>query len=76
VLTKFEFQVEEKFRKSRLDYFLTNKLTNISKIYLRELFKEGKCQINGFEANSGILLKLNLNIQTKDALNQNTFRLK
>jgi 23S rRNA pseudouridine1911/1915/1917 synthase len=59
VLTKFEFQVEEKFRKSRLDYFLTNKLTNISKIYLRELFKEGKCQINGFDANSGILLKTN-----------------
>ncbi len=59
MLTKFEFQVEEKFRKSRLDYFLTNKLTNISKIYLRELFKEGKCQINGFDANSGILLKTN-----------------
>lgn len=59
MLTRFEFQVEEEFRKKRLDFFLTQKLTNISKIYLRELLRDGNCQINGYHANSGILLRTN-----------------
>ncbi len=58
MLTKFEYQVESEFRNTRLDYFLSNKLTNISKIYLRELFKAGKCQLNGYAANSGNKLQI------------------
>lgn len=58
-MTKFEFQVSIKDYKKRLDEFLFGKLHKISKKYLRELIKTGKCEVNGEWKNRGYLVKTN-----------------
>ncbi len=58
-MKKFEFQIEEKFHRRRLDEFLFDKFNSLSKMYLRDVLKAEKCEINGYTANSGKILKTN-----------------
>ena len=58
-MTKFEFQVSTEDYKKRLDELLFDKLRKISKKYLRELIKTGKCEVNGEWKNRGYLVKIN-----------------
>jgi 23S rRNA pseudouridine1911/1915/1917 synthase len=58
-MTKFEFQVEENFAKTRLEDYLCEKFPNLSKMYLRERVKEEKCEVNGVAENRGFRLKQN-----------------
>lgn len=59
MLKKFEFQIKAKFHRRRLDEFLFNEFDSLSKMYLRDILKAEKCEVNGFTANSGIVLKTN-----------------
>jgi 23S rRNA pseudouridine1911/1915/1917 synthase len=56
-MTRFEFQVEENFAKARLEDYLCEKFPNLSKMYLRELVKTGKCELNGVAENRGHRLR-------------------
>jgi 23S rRNA pseudouridine1911/1915/1917 synthase len=58
-MTKFEFQVEESFAKTRLEDFLCEKFPNLSKMYLRELVRDEKCEVNGVLENRGYRLRRN-----------------
>lgn len=53
------FQVEENARKLRLEDFLLGKLQGFSKMYLRDLIKGEKCQVNGGFENRGYRLRAN-----------------
>jgi 23S rRNA pseudouridine1911/1915/1917 synthase len=59
VQKKFEFQIEETFHRRRLDEFLFNKFGSLSKMYLRDVIKADKCEVNGYTVNSGKILKKN-----------------
>lgn len=59
MIKKFEFCIEEVFHRRRLDEFLFNKFDSLSKMYLRDVLKAEKCEINGYTANSGKILKRN-----------------
>ncbi len=56
---KIYFQVEQQFHRQRLDDFLFDKFHSLSKMYLRNVIKAGKCEVNGFSINSGTILKAN-----------------
>ena len=58
-MTRLEFQVSAADRKKRLDEFLFAKIPLVSKLYLREVIKTGKCEVNGEWQNRGYLLKEN-----------------
>lgn len=58
-MTRFEFQVEETARKTRLEDYLCEKFPNLSKMYLRERVKEEKCEVNGIAENRGFRLRKN-----------------
>ncbi len=58
-MTRLTFQVEPGSNKSRLDDFLFEQLHGLSKMYLRELIKTEKCEVNGEYENSGYRLRTN-----------------
>jgi 23S rRNA pseudouridine1911/1915/1917 synthase len=58
-MEKFEFQVLEKEHKTRLEDFLLAKFPEISKIYLREIVRDEKCEVNGRWENRGFILRVN-----------------
>lgn len=58
-MTRFEFQVRAEDAKKRLDEFLFAKIPKVSKIYLREIIKQGKCEVNGEWQNRGCVLRKN-----------------
>ena len=58
-MTRFEFQVEENAHKMRLEDYLCDKFPNLSKMYLREIVKEEKCEVNGIQENRGHKLRKN-----------------
>ena len=58
-MTRFELQVAAEDAKKRLDEFLFAKIPKVSKIYLREVIKEGKCEVNGEWQNRGYILRAN-----------------
>jgi 23S rRNA pseudouridine1911/1915/1917 synthase len=58
-MTKFEFKIDGNAHKKRLDDFLFEKFSSLSKTYLREVLKNENCQVNGYVANAGITLKQN-----------------
>ncbi|HSK71905.1 MAG TPA: RluA family pseudouridine synthase [Pyrinomonadaceae bacterium] len=58
-MTRFELQVAAEDAKKRLDEFLFAKIPKVSKIYLREVIKEGKCEVNGEWQNRGYILRKN-----------------
>jgi 23S rRNA pseudouridine1911/1915/1917 synthase len=59
VLRRFEFQVGEAFHRTRLDQFLFKAFPSLSKMYLREIVREGGCEVNGYVVNSGWILRSN-----------------
>ncbi len=56
---KFEIQVKPKDHKKRLDDFLFAEFPHQSRLYLRELVRDEKCEINGRLENRGYLLQIN-----------------
>lgn len=58
-MARYEFQVGRQFHRRRLDEFLFNSFTSMSKAYLRSVLKSGRCEVNGAEANAGILVREN-----------------
>ena len=54
---RFEFQVKAKDFKKRLDEFLFDEFPHLSRLYLRELVRDEKCEVNGRWENRGYLLK-------------------
>ncbi len=67
---RFEFQVDQRFHKKRLDEFLFNEFRALSKAYLRRVVKEENCEVNGFVANTGIVLKTNDFVEIEVDINQ------
>lgn len=59
MVKKFEFQIEQDFHKTRLDDFLFATFPSLSKMYLRDLLKSEKCEVNGYTGNAGMVLKTN-----------------
>ena len=57
MLKKLTFQVEESSQNSRLDEFIFNKITPLSRMYLRYLIIDEKCLVNGIPQNTGVKLK-------------------
>jgi 23S rRNA pseudouridine1911/1915/1917 synthase len=55
----FRREVAQAEHKLRLDDFLFANVTSLSKMYLRDLLKEGKCEVNGTTASSGQKLRAN-----------------
>jgi 23S rRNA pseudouridine1911/1915/1917 synthase len=58
-MTRFEFQVEETGARTRLEDFLCEKFPNLSKMYLREVVRDEKCEVNGIAENRGRRLRKN-----------------
>lgn len=56
-MARHEFQVGTAFHRRRLDEFLFNEFTSLSKAYLRSVMKEGGCEVNGVAANAGQILR-------------------
>jgi len=59
VSEKFEFQITTKDYKKRLDEFLCAEFPHLSRMYLRELVRDEKCEVNGRWENRGYLLNTN-----------------
>lgn len=57
MLERFEFQILPKDHKKRLDDFLFNAFPHLSRMYLRELVRDEKCEVNGRFENRGYVLK-------------------
>lgn len=56
---RFEFQIGQSEAKKRLDEFLFGRFFHLSKMYLREALKNGKCEVNGTFENLGYRLRAN-----------------
>ena len=60
------FEVEEIFHNFRLEEFLFIKFPTLSKMYLREIIKEGNCKVGdlikdrGFKLRTGNLIEIEL----------------
>ncbi len=59
MIKRYEFQIDEKFHRKRLDEFLFNEFESLSKAYIRRVVKEKNCEVNGYVADRGIRLKAN-----------------
>src|SRR5688572_7751887 len=58
-ITKLTFEVDAASNKQKLGDYLFDNLAEMSKMYLRELIKTGKCEVNGGLENSGYRLRPN-----------------
>ncbi|MGI9054307.1 MAG: hypothetical protein ACR2F2_00755, partial [Pyrinomonadaceae bacterium] len=56
---RYEFQIDEANAKKRLGEFLFGRFFHLSKMYLREALKNGKCEVNGTLENLGYKLRKN-----------------
>jgi 23S rRNA pseudouridine1911/1915/1917 synthase len=56
-ITKLTFEIEAAAHKQKLGEYLFDNLRDLSKMYLRELIKTGKCEVNGNLVNSGYRLR-------------------
>ena len=56
-IKRLHFEVEAEANKQKLGDYLFDNLNGLSKMYLRELIKTGKCEVNGEHENSGYLLR-------------------
>ena len=54
---RYEFQIDERDAKKRLDEFLFGRFFHLSKMYLRETLRNGKCEVNGTLENFGYKLR-------------------
>ncbi|MEP6850302.1 MAG: RluA family pseudouridine synthase [Acidobacteriota bacterium] len=50
-------EVDDRYNKMRLDDFLFEKIPTLSRMYLRELIKTERCEVNGAHENAGRKLK-------------------
>ncbi len=66
------FEVEDSFHKSRLDDYLFNQIPHLSRMYLRYLIAEGKCEVNGELQNTGYRLSKNDFIEIEANLSPET----
>lgn len=57
MLKKFQFNIEETIYKNRLDKFLFDEITSLSRMYLKHLILEGNCTVNGKVENAGYHLE-------------------
>ncbi len=57
MLTKLQYHIEKTIYKNRLDQFLFDEITNLSRMYLKYLIVAGNCTVNGEVKNSGYHLK-------------------
>ncbi len=57
MMTKLTFEIDAAANKQKLGDYLFDNLRALSKMYLRELIKTGKCEVNGDLENSGYLLR-------------------
>lgn len=69
---KIYFQVGENSHRERLDEFLFDKFHSLSKMYLRQVFKAGDCEVNGYTANSGVIVKKNDFVEIEVDLDRET----
>jgi len=53
----FTFVVPQSCRKKRLDQFLFERFSTISRMYLREIVRDGLCEVNGRHENRGYELR-------------------
>ncbi len=58
-ITRLTFEVEPAAHKQKLAEFLFEKLSSLSKMYIRELIRDGLCEVNGVHENSGYRLTPN-----------------
>jgi 23S rRNA pseudouridine1911/1915/1917 synthase len=58
-VTNLTFEIDAGSRKQKLGDYLFDNLRGLSKMYLRELIKTGRCQVNGRIENSGYRLRQN-----------------
>lgn len=56
---RFEIQVTPEENKKRLEDFLLDRFRTLSKLYLRDLVKNEKCEVNGRIENRGFRLRAN-----------------
>ncbi len=57
MLKKFQFHIEQTIYKNRLDKFLFDEITSLSRMYLKHLILEGNCAVNGKVENAGYHLQ-------------------
>lgn len=57
--TRIEIQITAADHKRRLDDFLFNRFGGLSKMYLREVVKNGSCEVNGRDENVGYRVRTN-----------------
>lgn len=69
---KIYFQVDAAFHRRRLDDFLFDKFYSLSRMYLRNVVKEGRCEVNGYTANTGVKLRANDFIEIEVDLSRET----
>ena len=59
MLERLFFEVDTNFNKTRLDDYLFEKMPVLSRMYLRELIKTERCEVNGAHENAGHKLRPN-----------------
>lgn len=57
MLKKFQFNIENTIYKNRLDKFLFDEITSLSRMYLKHLILAGNCTVNNKVENAGYHLK-------------------
>lgn len=57
--TRLEIVIPEAGRKQRLEDFLCDHFRSLSKLYLRQIVRTGRCEINGRHENIGYRLRVN-----------------
>lgn len=71
-ITNLTFEIGAAANKQKLGDYLFENLRGLSKMYLRELIKTGKCEVNGGLENSGYLLRPNDFIELEADLSRGT----
>lgn len=70
--TKLTFEIDAAANKQKLGDYLFENMRELSKIYLRELIKTGKCEVNGTLVNSGYRLRPNDFVEIEADLSRGT----
>lgn len=58
-MKRFEFQIEKRFHRWRLDEYLFDRFREYSKTYLRSVLKDELCELNGEPTNGGRIVRHN-----------------
>lgn len=71
-IAKLTFEIDAASNKQKLGDYLFENMRDLSKMYLRELIKTGKCEVNGGLENSGYRLRPNDFIELEADLSRGT----